>query len=254
MPNARVFAPRGGKLSFMTATKEDQRRERLRELDGLMARAGTAVTALALLVQGREARASAGDAPLEMAFAAADTGKPPLPAGLWVALRRGDTLMALDLLVGASDIEFVVGEREEMGSGYRLETVAETRALPDVDLLQAQLAAVLDLPLDVVTLLAAWGADDPRTATEVNALLDARFSAAGRAIAGEARPVGSGTLSMSVDELADVLQLAPEQAKVLATLARRAAMTITPSNDYPASSSQPSGGPMLDPSGPNAST
>ena len=31
--------------------------------------------------------------------------------------------------VGASDVEFVVGEREEMGSGYRLETVAETPEL-----------------------------------------------------------------------------------------------------------------------------
>jgi hypothetical protein len=225
VPNARVFGADGGKLSFMTATKDDLRRERLREFDGLMTRAGTAVTALALLVQGREARAGADDAPLEMIFAGADVGKPALPAGLWVALRRGDILGALDLLVDASDVTFVVGEREEMGSGYRLETVAETRGLPDVDLLQAQLAAVLDIPLDVVALLAAWGADDPRTATEVNALLDARFAAAGRA---EARSLGSGTLSMSVDELADVLQLAPEQAKVLATLARRAAMTITP--------------------------
>jgi hypothetical protein len=212
----------------MAATKDDQRRDRLREFDSLMAGAGTAVTALALLVQGREARASAGDAPLEMAFAEADTGKAPLPAGLWVALRRGDTLRALDLLVSVSDLTFVVGEREEMGSGYRLETVAETRALPDVDLLQAQLAAVLDIPLDVVALLAAWGADDPRTATEVNELLDARFSAAGRSGAHESRSDGSGTLSMSVDELVDVLQLSPEQAKVLATLARRAAMTITP--------------------------
>jgi hypothetical protein len=212
----------------MTATKEDQRRERLREYDGMMTRAATAVTALALLVQGREARVRADDAPLEMTFAAADVGKPPLPAGLWVALRRGDTLMALDLLAGASDVEFVVGEREEMGSGYRLETVAETRALPDIDLLQAQVAAVLDIPLDVVALLAAWGADDPRTATEVNELLDARFSAAGRSGAHESRSDGSGTLSMSVDELVDVLQLSPEQAKVLATLARRAAMTITP--------------------------
>ncbi len=219
-----------------------------------MTRAGTAVSALALLVQGREARAGSDDAPLEMAFAGADTGKPPLPAGLWVALRRGDIQMALDLLVGASDVTFIVGEREEMGSGYRLETVAESRALPDVDLLQAQLAAVLGVPPDVVALLAAWGADDPRTATEVNALLDARFSATARRGSGPARPVASGALSMSVDELADVLQLAPAQAKVLATLARRAAMTITPSNGYPATSSQPSGGPTLDPPEPKAST
>jgi hypothetical protein len=219
----------------MTATKDDLRRARLREFDGLMARAGTAVTALALLVQGREARASADDAPLEMTFAGVDTGsdKPPLPAGLWVALRRGDTLMALDLLVAASDITFVVGEREEVGSGYRLETVEETRTLPDVVRLEAQLAAVLEIPLDVLALITAWGADDPRTATEVNALLDARFSPAARSGVVERRPAGTGTLSMSVDELADVLQLSPEQAKVLATLARRAAMTITPPNGIP---------------------
>jgi hypothetical protein len=236
----------------MSATKDDQRRERLREYDALMARAGTAVTALALLVQGREARASAGEPPLEMAFARADTGTRSLPAGLWVALRRGDILGALDLLAGASELTFVVGEREEMGSGYRLETVVETRGLPDVDLLQEQLAVVLDIPLDVVALLAAWGSDDPRTATEVNVLLDARCGATGRS--GGAATVAAGTLSMSVDELADVLQLAPEQAKVLATLARRAAMTITPSDGYPAASSEPSGGPMVDASGPSAST
>jgi hypothetical protein len=237
----------------MPATKDDQRRERLREFDALMTRAGNAVTALALLVQGREARAADGDPPLEMTFAKADTGKPPLPAGLWVALRRGDVMGALDLLVGASDIVFVVGEREELGSGYRLETVAETRALPDVELLQAQLALVLDVPLDVVALLAAWGADDPRTATEVNALLDARCGGAGRRF-GQARPAAAGTLSMSVDELADVLQLAPAQAKVLATLARRAAVTITPPSGYPSDSSQPSGGPTVEASGTNAST
>ncbi|MDQ2748022.1 MAG: hypothetical protein ABI775_08815 [Pseudonocardiales bacterium] len=214
----------------MTATQDDLRRERLREFDGLMGRAGTAVSALAMLVQGREARAGADGPPLEVAFTAADNGPTPLPAGLWVALRRGDIQGALDLLVDASETSFVVGEREEMGSGYRLETVAETRATPDVGLLQAQLAAVLDIPPDVVALLASWGADDPRTATEVNALLDARFSAGGRAGTAQARPVGPGTLSMSVDELADVLLLSAEQVKVLATLARRSAMTITPSS------------------------
>jgi hypothetical protein len=115
------------------------------------------------------------------------------------------------------------------------------------------LAVVLDIPLDVVALLAAWGSDDPRTATEVNALLDARCGGAGRRF-GQAPEVAAGMLSMSVDELADVLQLAPGQAKVLATLARRAAMTITPSDGYPSDSSQPLGGPMVDASGPSAST
>jgi hypothetical protein len=36
---------------------------------------------------------------------------------------------------------------------------------------------------------------------------------------------------MSVEELADVLQLTPGQAKVLATLARRTELIITPSED-----------------------
>lgn len=212
-------------MSAMPATKDDQRRERLHEFDLLLASASAAVGALALLVQGREARAGTDDAALEVTFAGADTGRSPLPGGLWVALRRGDIEMALELLVRASDVIFVVGEREEMGSGYRLETVAETRTLPDVDLLQAQLAAVLDLPLDVVVLLAEWGADDPRTAAEVEALLDARFGAVADATAPSP---GAATLSMSVDELADVLQLEPKQAKVLATLAGRAVLTITP--------------------------
>lgn len=257
-------------MSAMPATKDDQRRERLHEFDLLLARATTAVGGLALLVQGREARADPADAPLEMTFAAADTGKAPLPAGLWVALRRGDVEMALDLLVRASDIVFVVGERAEMGSGYRLETVAETRTLPDVDLLQAQLAAVLDVALDVVAVLAEWGADDPRTGAEVDALLDARFGVSARRRASATAPDALGKLSMSVGELTHVLQLAPGQAKVLATLARRAAMTITPSDDYPAESqpcskcdgagaagydpaeSQPAGGAMVEASGPNA--
>jgi len=211
----------------MTATsKEDLRRERVREFQALIERAGAALSALALIVQGREARASAGDTPLEVAFAEAGVDGPALPAGLWVALRRGDVEMAVQLLARSSGLEFVVGEREEMGSGYRLETVAEKRPLPDVELLQDRLALVAGIPRDVVAVLAEWGADDPRTLAEVDALLDIRFGP--RESAAAADPGEAAALSMSVEELAAVLQLGPAQAKVLATLARRTMLAITP--------------------------
>jgi hypothetical protein len=236
----------GGTLSVMpTTSKQDQRAARLREFDALIARATASMTVLALIVQGREARETTGDKPLEVAFAAGDS---PLPAGLWVALRRDDIETALDLLAGVSETSFVVGEREEMGSGYRLETVEEKRPLPDVDLLRRRLDEMLGIPDDVLRVVAGWGPDDPRTRAEVDVLLDSRF---GSANGGSVQADGPNALSMSVAELADVLQLTAGQAKVLATLARRAALTITP-DDY--DSSQPSGGPIVDASGPNAST
>jgi hypothetical protein len=236
----------GGTLSVMpTTSKQDQRAARLREFDALIARATASMTVLALIVQGREARETTGDKPLEVTFAAGDS---PLPAGLWVALRRDDIETALDLLAGVSETSFVVGEREEMGSGYRLETVEEKRPLPDVDLLRRRLDEMLGIPDDVLRVVAGWGPDDPRTRAEVDVLLDSRF---GSANGGSVQADGPNALSMSVAELADVLQLTAGQAKVLATLARRAALTITP-DDY--DSSQPSGGPIVDASGPNAST
>lgn len=234
-----------------STSKDDQRIARLREFDALIDSAGTALSALALIVQGREARAATADPPLEVAFAAPAEDGSSLPAGLWVALRRGDVATALDLLARASQTSIVVGEIETMGEGYRLETVEEKRALPDVELLQLRLAAVLGIPDDVVKVLADWGPHDPRTHAEVDALLDSRFGPAEGV--GTARPAGSSALSMSVSELADVLQLAPGQAKVLATLARRAELTITPSDDYAPDPSQPSGGPIVDAAGPNAS-
>jgi hypothetical protein len=107
---------------------------------------------------------------------------------------------------------------------------------------------MLGIPDDVLRVVAGWGPDDPRTRAEVDVLLDSRF---GSANGGSVQADGPNALSMSVAELADVLQLTAGQAKVLATLARRAALTITP-DDY--DSSQPSGGPIVDASGPNAST
>jgi hypothetical protein len=235
-----------------TTSKDDVRRDRLREFDALSERAAAALSALALIVQGREARAASGDAPLEVAFAQAGGDGPTLPAGLWVALRRGDIEMALDLLSRASTLNFVVGEREEMGSGYRLETVEETRPLPDVELLEDRLATVVGIPRDVVAVLAHWGPDDPRTRAEVDALLDSRSGMVAD-VTGPP-PAAHSALVMSVSELAAVLQLEPAQALVLATLSRRAELTIAPSPDCSPDSSQPTGGPIVAAAGPHAAT
>jgi hypothetical protein len=135
----------------------------------------------------------------------------------------------VQLLADASDSAFVVGEIETMGTGYRLETVEEKRALPDPELLHTRLSAMLDIPVDVLRVLAEWGPDDPRTRSEVAALLDGRFGPADSTA--DSSVEGFPALSMSVTELADVLQLAPKQAKVLATLARRTTLTIIGPDD-----------------------
>jgi hypothetical protein len=205
-------------------SKDDLRAERLRELDVLLARAAATVAVMSQLVQSREARAWPADAPLEVAFAASGDDGAALSAGVWVALRRGDIEAVLEALVGASREQFVIGEREELGDGYRLQTVEEAHPLPDVELLQAQVGAMLDIPRDVVAILAEWGPDDPRTRAEIDALLDSRFGAV--TVDGQAARPG-GALTMSVAELADVLQLTPAQGKVLATLVRRAGLSIT---------------------------
>lgn len=202
------------------------KRDRLGEFDELIAQADAALGALALIVQAREARQVGTETPLEVAFALSDGAGPGLPAGLWVALRRDDIDTARDLLVRASDVSFVIGEREKMGTGYRLETVKEIRALPDVDLLQARLADLLGIPRDVLAVVAGWGPDDPRTRTEIDALLDSRFGPPQSSDAEHA--TGPTTLTMSVAELSDILRLESGQAKALATLARRAELTITP--------------------------
>jgi hypothetical protein len=210
-------------------SKDEQRADRVREYELLMAAATSAVGALALVVQGREARAEPDDPPLETAFARADETDRPLPAGLWVALRRGDVETAVELLAGASDVDFVVGEIETMGAGYRLETVEEKRALPDLDRLQARLAALLDIPPDVLRVLAEWGPDDPRTRAEVDVLLDGRFGPGPSSLV-TPTDAGFSALTISVAEMSDVLQLTPKQAKVLTTLAGRTTLTIVGSD------------------------
>jgi hypothetical protein len=206
----------------MARTPKGATDQRLVEYEAAVDAARGPMAVLQLLAQGREARSRTSDEPLEVAFAATTVdGADPLPAAVWVALRHGDLDASATALLGASRTEFVVGEHEELDSTYRLRTVEERRVLPDIGVLQLQMAAVLDIPWDVVTMLCEWGPDDPRTQHEVDALLDARFEVAGEL------PARGSRLQMSADELAALLQLTPEQGKLLNTLVRQADVTIT---------------------------
>ncbi len=216
------------------ATKDEQRRERLREYDAALVAARSPVAVLGLFAKGREAR-SAGE-PLEEEFAAtAVDGVDPadlLPASVWVALRQGDVEATIELLMRMSRTEFVLASHEEVDAGYRLTKVEERRALPDVELLVAQLAAFLRVPVDVVAIIAGWGADDPRTAAEIETLLEQRFGAAASiqrrpaAVPESRRGASGGGLSMSAAEFTALLNLTPEQGAVLDTLVRQATITI----------------------------
>jgi hypothetical protein len=211
-----------------TPAKDHSRADRLREYAGLLEAAGLAVAAMGVLVRGREARAWASPEPPEVVFAATEVGERALPAAVWVSLRRDDASGALETMTAVSQTPFLVSSRDEMGEGYRLQTVDETRPLPEVTLLLAQLAAMLDIPVDVLSVVAEWGADDPRTRTEIDELLDRRIGAVGAPAALPPPPPGDG-LTMTVAETVDVLQLTEAQAKVLATLVRRVGVTITSS-------------------------
>lgn len=184
-----------------------------------------AVAAMGVVVRAREARQWTLPEPPEVVFAATSVDERALPAAVWVALRRDDVPGAVEAMSAASQTTFLVSSREEMGEGYKLQTVDETRPLPEASLLIAQLAAMLDIPPDVLAIIAEWGAEDPRTHSEIAQLLDRRCGAAG-AVAPVPTPTGDG-LSMTVAETADVLQLTEAQAKVLATLVRRVGVTIT---------------------------
>lgn len=170
------------------ATKDEARRERVREYEAALTAAGAPVAVLSMFAQGREARA--GGQLLEEAFS---NTKPdgiedatPLPAAVWVALRQGDIEATVDALVRLSRTDFLLGAHEELDSSYRLTTVEERRGMPDVELLEAQMAAFLQVPRDVVTIIASWGADDPRTVAEIETLLDQRF---GSTVPGAVRPM-----------------------------------------------------------------
>jgi hypothetical protein len=254
-----------GRLTGMAqAMKEQVRRARLREYEAALEGARSQVGVMLLFAQGLEIRA-AGEA-LEEAFAATPVegveDAHRLPAAVWVTLRQGDVDATIDALIRVSHKEFVIDTHEELDVGYRLTTVEERRTLPDVELLEAQVAAFLQVPCDVVVIIAGWGPEHPRTAAEIGTLLDQRF---GSAVASESNsaPVsanGSRTaadaddtfldqrsesaapsesnsvvvlvsgprtgLVMSSTEFTAMLNLSLEQRAVLGTLVRQADITI----------------------------
>jgi hypothetical protein len=222
----------------VTSAQVESRAARLRDYEAMLAQARRLVDVMGVLVRGREARGAA-DEPPEETFAAvhSEDGR-ALPAAVWVGLRRDDTTTVLDSLTAVACETFLICEREEIGEGYRLQTVAETRPVPDTALLLAQLSGALGIPVDVLSVLGDWGTDDPRTTSEIEALLTSRFGGADGAAGAPAEPEPPrqrraaaarrpGELTMTVQETADVLQLTPAQAKVLATLVRKAGVTIT---------------------------
>lgn len=227
------------------ATKDELRRERLREYDAALTAARSPVAVLALFARGREARA--GGELLEEAFAATavegvDTAD-LLPAAVWVALRQGDVEATVELLMRMSRTEFVLAAHEELDAGYRLTKVEERRPLPDVELLIGQVAAFLRVPRDVVAIISGWGAEDPRTAAEVETLLEQRFGSAvdgrpGSTAVGSSAAVApeagrSAGLWMSSAEFSALLNLAPEQCAVLGTLVRQTEITIAADTGLP---------------------
>jgi hypothetical protein len=211
-----------------TMAKQHSRSDRLREYAGTVELAAVPVATMGVLVRAREARPWTPAEPPEVVFAHTEVDERSLPAAVWVALRRDDVEGAVEAMTAASQTTFLVESREEMGEGYRLQTVEETRPLPEVELLLAQLAAMLDIPIDVLAILAEWGPEDPRTEREIADLLDRRLGASEQAPAPRhaAPPAGDG-LTMSVADAVDVLRLSDEQARALATLVRRTPVTLT---------------------------
>jgi hypothetical protein len=202
------------------ATKDQRSRDRIREYHAQLDAAREVAGVLALFAQAREA-CSAGNA-LEVAFAAIPSGPDDsaLPAAVWVALRHDDLDAVLTTLVEHATEQFVVAEHEQLDETYKLTTVEEARGLPDADRLIDQVAAFLDIPRDVLAIVCGWGREDPRTASEVERLITARYATTSRTNAPAA-------LAMTSDELAAMLSLTPEQQAVLGTLVRQADLRVT---------------------------
>ena len=211
-----------------TMAKQHSRSDRLREYASTVELAAVPVATMGVLVRAREARPWSPAQPPEVVFAQTAVEERSLPAAVWVALRRDDAEGAVEAMIAASQTTFLVESREEMGEGYRLQTVEETRPLPEVELLLAQLAAMLDIPTDVLAILAEWGPEDPRTEREIADLLDRRLGAAEQTDPPrQAAPTTGEGLTMSIADVVDVLRLSDEQARALATLVRRVPVTLT---------------------------
>lgn len=223
-----------------TQARQQSRADRLRDYAAAVEFARGQVAAMGVLVRARETRPATTGHPPELLFADTQVDGRALPAAVWVALRRGSVEAAVDAMSAVSRTHFLIEEREEIGEGYRLQTVEETRPLPEADLLLAQLAKVLQIPADVLAVLAEWGADDPRLAVEIDELLDSRFGPATRpqhstptpmpvpeAAEQAAPPRELGRLEMTVAQAADVLRLDEDQARTLATLVECARVTLT---------------------------
>ncbi|MDQ1720788.1 MAG: hypothetical protein QOI26_522, partial [Pseudonocardiales bacterium] len=119
----RQITGRGRQTERMAhPTKDELRRERLREYDAALTAARSPVAVLALFASGREARA--GGELLEEAFAATAVegvdAADRLPAAVWVALRQGDVEATIELLMRMSRTEFVLAAHEEVDASYRL--------------------------------------------------------------------------------------------------------------------------------------
>lgn len=212
----------------MARLSKELREQRLAEHAAALDAARGPVAVMELFAHGRETRSQPGEPPLEVAFAATEVdGGKGLPAAVWVALRQGDIDASVAALVRASRLEIVVGEHEELDASYRLQAIEERRTLPDVGLLQSQLATFLQIPRDVIAMICEWGPDDSRTQKEIDALLDGRFGArAARTAAGASRGDTVHGLEMSAAELTAMLQLTAQQRALLQTLVRQADVTI----------------------------
>lgn len=208
---------------MVQASKEQQRRDRVREYDATLAAARIPVSVMVHFVRAREARSTGVALEEEFGATVADGVEDPLPAAVWVALRQGDVDATIAALVRTSRLQFLIAEHEELDAGYRLTTVGERRGLPDVELLQLQLAAFLQIPPDVVTMIADWGPDDPKTVQEVDALIEQRF---GPVDGLERQSAAKAALAMSSSEFSALLHLTSQQQGVLSTLVRQSDITV----------------------------
>src|SRR4051794_23333659 len=201
-----VRHPRAQTQHMRTPAREHTRAERQREFDAALDHAREVAATMVALVRGREARTDDGDAPLEVQFAALDVDGRRLPAAVWVALRRDDVDAAVDAMTAASQTEFLLEEREVMGDGYRLQSIADTAPMPEPGLLIALLGLATNVPVDVLTVLAEWGRDDPRATSEIDDLLSSRFGPPRRPAPQTTQPQGDvepgehgdGRLTMTV--------------------------------------------------------